>query len=123
MTPLCFGGSFNPVHLAHMKCSYIAAKEAYFSDVALIPTYQPVLKDPNYQILAPEHRLNLLMLAIEAFDSPGVNYQVQTMEFNRTTPSYTIDTATELLRQGWPTVNWLIGADQLFKPASVASIF
>jgi len=46
-------------------------------------------------------------------DRSAVHFDVDDLELRRTGPSYTIDTARELLRRGWPQVWWLIGADML----------
>ena len=40
-------------------------------------------------------------------------FQVDDRELRRSGPSYTIDTASEFAREGWPAVNWLIGGDQV----------
>jgi nicotinate-nucleotide adenylyltransferase len=40
-------------------------------------------------------------------------FEVNDLETKRTGPSYTIDTARELKRQGWAKVSWLIGADMV----------
>jgi nicotinate-nucleotide adenylyltransferase len=40
-------------------------------------------------------------------------FEVNDLETKRTGPSYTIDTARELKRQGWDKVSWLIGADMV----------
>ncbi len=110
---LCFGGSFNPIHRAHLLCCNQAARQAGFQNVALIPTFQSPLKETNQDSIAPIHRLNMLLLAIEAFNSKEVCYQIETLELNRAKPSYTIETAEELLKKGHSKINWLIGADQL----------
>ena len=44
---------------------------------------------------------------------PSVRFNVDDLELKRTGPSYTIDTARELRRRGWPEVWWLVGADML----------
>jgi nicotinate-nucleotide adenylyltransferase len=40
-------------------------------------------------------------------------FSVTDVEIRRTGPSFTVDTARELRRQGMDPVNWLIGADML----------
>jgi nicotinate-nucleotide adenylyltransferase len=40
-------------------------------------------------------------------------FEVESLEIERTGPSYTIDTARELTRRGWGRASWLIGADML----------
>src|SRR5213078_1488305 len=38
-------------------------------------------------------------------------FEVETLELERSGPSYTLDTALELKRRGRKELNWLIGAD------------
>ncbi len=40
-------------------------------------------------------------------------FETNDIELRRSGPSYTIDTARELKRQGWSSVAWLIGSDTL----------
>lgn len=113
MRTLCFGGSFNPIHNAHLACSGAAAKEAGFGRVVLIPSHQPVLKSRSYDLAPAEHRLAMLMLAVRDYRYPGISYDIDPRELERDGPSYTIDTANDLLSNGWRDVHWLIGADQV----------
>jgi nicotinate-nucleotide adenylyltransferase len=116
MRTLCYGGSFNPVHNAHLACSLASARALRAERVLMIPSHQPVLKSRAYDLAAPEHRVAMLMLAIEsAREQDQVAYDLDTVELERDGPTYTIDTAHALLaRPGWSTpIDWLIGADQL----------
>ncbi|MBC7782783.1 MAG: nicotinate (nicotinamide) nucleotide adenylyltransferase [Burkholderiales bacterium] len=114
MNALCFGGSFNPVHNAHLQCSIIAARQAGFNRVVLIPTGQPALKDDDYQIASAADRVAMLRLATKSVTDPQTAVEIDTLEIDRAGgPSYTIDTVRALRDRGWLSVNWLIGADQL----------
>ncbi len=113
MTTLCFGGSFNPVHNAHLACSQAAARAAGFGRVLLIPSHQPVLKARAYDLAPAEHRVAMLLLAAEAWSTPDLTYEIDPLELERNGPTYTIDTVEILLKRGLPRVDWLIGADQL----------
>lgn len=109
MALLCFGGTFNPIHHAHLICARAAAEAGGFERVVLIPAAQPPHK-PGLQELAPAaDRLEMCRLAI----SGSKLFSVDDIELRRAGPSYTIDTARELVRRGWPKVHWLIGADML----------
>lgn len=109
MAKLCFGGSFNPIHCAHLICARHAADRLGFSSVVLIPSAQPPHK-PDAADLAPAtHRIRMCHLAVAGCDG----FEVNDLETRRTGPSYTIDTARELKRQGWDKVSWLIGADMV----------
>jgi nicotinate-nucleotide adenylyltransferase len=109
MAKLCFGGSFNPIHCGHLICARHVAERLGFSSVVLIPSAQPPHK-PNATDLAPTtHRVRMCHLAVAGCD----DFEVNDLETKRTGPSYTIDTARELKRQGWDRVSWLIGADMV----------
>jgi nicotinate-nucleotide adenylyltransferase len=113
---LCFGGSFNPVHRAHLVCSAAAARGAGLGGVRLILAARPPLKDDSYAIAAAADRLAMLRLAAaDAAYEPttrDVAFVVDDRELRRAGKSYTIDTVEELRREG-ADVHWLIGADQL----------
>jgi nicotinate-nucleotide adenylyltransferase len=113
MHRLCFGGSFNPIHNAHLICSTAAARAAGFARVVLIPSHQPLLKHAQYALASAEDRLKMLDLAISDVPRDGVEFEIDPIEINRRGPSYTIDTVEALRARGWESVDWLIGADQL----------
>ncbi len=113
MRSLCFGGSFNPVHNAHLGCSLAAAKSLQFDRVLLIPSHQPVLKSKSYDLAPAEHRLAMLVLACESMKSCSVDYDIDPIELTRDGPTYTIDTVNALTVGGGQKIDWLIGADQL----------
>jgi nicotinate-nucleotide adenylyltransferase len=107
---LCFGGTFNPIHHAHLICARAVAEAAGFDRVTLIPSAQPPHK-PNatgVAAVAPaEDRLAMCRLAVEG----DAMFEVNDLELHRAGPSYTIDTVRQLNREGWPEVSWLIGGD------------
>lgn len=109
MAKLCFGGSFNPIHHGHLICGRAAAEALGFEQILLIPSAQPPHKPGSTDLAAPRHRLEMCRRAVA--DDPL--FAVDDLEMTRTGPSYTIDTARELRRRGWPEVYWLIGADML----------
>jgi nicotinate-nucleotide adenylyltransferase len=112
---LCLGGSFNPIHDGHLRSAKAAAEARGFDGVLLIPSAQPPHK-PDATNLAPAaDRLNMTRLAAEFVNAqnPPVRFDVDDLEIRRAGPSYTIDTARDLRRRGWPQVWWLIGADML----------
>src|SRR3954469_12040258 len=104
MARLWFGGSFNPIHHAHLICARAAAEARGMERVVLVPTYQPPHKLLTAEIAAAEDRLAMCHLAAAGSDL----FEVSDVELERGGPSFTIDTVRELKRQGHPEVHWLI---------------
>lgn len=109
MPTLWFGGSFNPIHHAHLICARAVAEAHNFDRVVLVPSAQPPHKPAAPDLVAPEHRLQMCRLAVA--DDPL--FEVDDLELHRTGPSYTIDTVRTLRARGHSSVTWLIGADML----------
>ena len=107
MRRLCFGGSFNPIHHGHLIGARAVAEAAGFDHVVLVPSAFPPHKLRATGMAPAEHRLAMCRLAVEGDGA----FEVNDLELTRTGPSYTIDTARELRREGWNEVHWLIGAD------------
>lgn len=84
------GGTFNPIHIAHL----ILAEEALFKlnldKVIFVPAYIPPHKSVEGG-LKPQDRLRMVELAIE--DNPA--FEVSTFEIDSKTKSYSIDTLKE----------------------------
>lgn len=89
-----FGGTFDPVHLGHLRAAEEAENTLGLSEVLLVPAGQPMLK-PSPPVTSAEHRLQMLRLAI--VNKPS--FRVSEIEIKRPGPSYTVDTLEELLRQ------------------------
>lgn len=103
------GGSFDPVHNAHLALAQAALAHLRLDSVELIPAAEPWQKD---QLGASaEHRVAMLELAIAA--SPGLC--VNRIEINRAGPTYTLDTLRELRAGDDPAHQyvWILGSDQL----------
>jgi nicotinate-nucleotide adenylyltransferase len=88
------GGTFNPVHYAHL---FIAeeVRSAYGYDAAIfVPANQPVHKDPS-PILPAAQRLEMLRRAVMGCPE----FIVVESEIKRGGPSYSIDTVEELVEK------------------------
>jgi nicotinate-nucleotide adenylyltransferase len=89
-----YGGSFNPVHLGHLRCALEVGERANLDRVKLVPARMPPHK--NAAGIAPaEHRVAMLEAAING--ESGL--EVDPLELEREGPSYTIDTLRELRRR------------------------
>ncbi|WP_144635765.1 nicotinate (nicotinamide) nucleotide adenylyltransferase [Bordetella genomosp. 13] len=98
------GGSFDPVHDAHVALAEAAIRSLGLAEVQLIPAANPWQRAPLKA--APEHRLRMLELAIAGH--PGL--VANPIEIARGGATYTIDTLRALPPGRYV---WLLGADQL----------
>jgi nicotinate-nucleotide adenylyltransferase len=102
-----FGGSFDPVHNAHVALAQIALDHLQLDEVRWIPAGQPWQKTRS---LAPaEHRAAMVALAIQG----EPRFTLERCELDRNGPSYTLDTVREL-QAAQPGAQWflIIGQDQ-----------
>lgn len=99
------GGSFDPVHCAHVALALQAKRELGLDEVQLIPAGQPWQRAPLSA--SPAHRIAMLNLAIQGHAGLVVN----PIETERTGPTYTIDTLLSL--PAGHQYYWILGADQL----------
>ncbi len=104
------GGSFNPIHVAHVRMAEAAREALGLDRVLFIPARLPPHKLTTD--LAPEaDRLAMSRLAVQ--DVPG--FEVSDVEMRRSGASYTIDTIEALRREFGPDAEFffLIGSDTL----------
>ena len=86
-----FGGTFDPIHLAHLAVAE-AARDAFgLRRVLFIPAAQPPHK-PGRDISPVEDRLAMVEAAVEG--NPA--FEISRLEIERSGPSYTVDTLTAL---------------------------
>jgi nicotinate-nucleotide adenylyltransferase len=102
-----FGGTFDPVHTAHLALARSARDELALDEVRWIPAGQPWQKERA--ISAAAHREAMVRLAIEG--EPKMS--LERIELERPGPSYTLDTVRELQARE-PGATWflVIGQDQ-----------
>ncbi len=96
------GGTFDPIHNGHLIVAEEARARVNLAETLFVPAGQPWLK-MDRPISAVEHRVEMVRLAIA--DKPY--FKLSTVDIDRASPSYTIDTIADLQGQ--------IGAeDELF---------
>jgi len=101
-----FGGSFDPVHLGHLKTAKSIKKELNFERLFLLPCHEPVHKNSLHY--SPKQRLEMLNLAIKDYPS----LEIDTREINREGNSYMIDTLADLAEEfKGKTICLIIGMD------------
>ncbi len=104
------GGSFDPIHLAHLVMADSCLDLAGLDRVTFVVAASPPHKQDRR--LAPAaDRLAMTRLAVA--DHPGIT--VDDREMRRSGPSWTIDTVRGLLADHPPPdrLSWIIGADSL----------
>lgn len=99
------GGSFDPVHLAHIALAQTARAALNLDDVQLIPAADPWQRGPLAATAV--HRMAMLDLATAGHAQLHVN----PVEIQRGGPTYTIDTVRQLPLD--TDYFWILGADQL----------
>lgn len=83
------GGSFNPVHIGHVRMAIEVREQLGFDRMELVPAKQPPHKSGK-DILPFDLRLELVERAIEGVPGLGTN----PLEGERSGPSFTCDTLT-----------------------------
>jgi len=102
-----FGGSFDPVHSAHLEVARRALSQIPCDEVWFLPAAHAVHKPAGAQVDAT-HRRAMLDLALE-----GTNgLTICDLELDHGTPRRSLESLTELAER-WPLYRWyfLIGED------------
>ena len=99
------GGSFDPVHRAHIELAKAALDTLALDEVQLLPAKQPWQK-PTLAASTAD-RLAMLQLAVKS--TPGLT--INAIELDRPGKTYTLDTLQALPAEH--QYYWLLGADQL----------
>jgi nicotinate-nucleotide adenylyltransferase len=102
------GGTFDPIHLGHLKIITEIAKK--FEKVIVIPTGEPWLKATK-PIATGEQRVAMVQTAVNSLNLAD-QVVVSAIEVKRAGPSYAIDTVTEL-KKIYPQANFtlVLGSD------------
>ncbi|MBX7150893.1 nicotinate-nucleotide adenylyltransferase [bacterium] len=109
-----FGGTFNPVHTAHLIIAETVRDRLNLDRVLFIPSPRPPHKH-NEDMLPFEHRFRMTQLAIAGHES----FECSDIENSHTDPSYTV-TTLGLLQKRYPAAEFflIIGADSLVQFSS-----
>ncbi|MFC2108081.1 nicotinate-nucleotide adenylyltransferase [Candidatus Bipolaricaulota bacterium] len=105
-----FGGTFNPLHNAHIEVAKAALGQYELSRIVFVPNGIPPHKE---QVLGldKEARFEMVRRAIESMPE----FTVSRVEVDREGPSYTIDTI-RALKDDYPQgICFIVGADRLLK--------
>ena len=104
------GGTFNPIHYAHLLSAEEVRDGLGYDKILFIPSARPPHKDSR-DIIDPEHRYQMTLLAT----SDNANFEVSRIELDRVGPSFAIQTIKELqISYGEECdLAFIIGADSL----------
>jgi nicotinate-nucleotide adenylyltransferase len=104
-----FGGTFDPIHMAHLRAALEAAEEIGLDKVLFMPCAQP--PHPKHVMASNDDRLKMLELAVA--DNPM--FGVSDLEARLGGTSYTVR-SLQTIRNENPeaSIFFLIGADAFF---------
>jgi nicotinate-nucleotide adenylyltransferase len=105
-----FGGTFNPLHNAHIQVALTALEQYGLTEILFIPNGIP----PHKQALdgvTKEDRYRMVKAAI----GPYGRFRVSRIEIDRDGPSYTIDTIRALKDDCKEGICFIVGADRLLE--------
>lgn len=103
------GGTFDPVHNAHLMIAAQAWAAAGLDRVILMPAGTPPHKEER-SLTAAEHRLRMAQLAVERMDG----YEVSDLEISTPGTDYTVDTLHMLKKQlPGAKLHFIFGGDSL----------
>ncbi len=106
------GGTFDPVHNAHLAMARAALQVLKLKRVLLIPTGNPKYRKPA--VAADRHRVEMLRLALAG----DARLEIDLRELQPGASGYTVDTLRALHAEGLTDLYLLMGADQYSKLAS-----
>lgn len=104
------GGTFNPIHYAHLLSAEEVRAGLGYDQILFVPSARPPHKDSR-DIIDPEHRYQMTLLATQA----NPDFEVSRIELDRVGPSFAIQTIKELQAFYGEDCNlaFIIGADSL----------
>ena len=109
-----FGGTFDPVHTAHLIMAESVREQMHLDKVLFVPSANPPHKDAD-KLTDPKKRLEMVRMAISSNDS----FEASSIEIEKGSTSYTVDTLASLreVYRGAEQVKLylIIGLDQLIE--------
>ncbi len=104
-----FGGTFNPVHIGHIRGAISTYETFKLDKVLFLPIGIPPHKKDN--VAAAEYRYQMLKMAIDGLEG----FEISRLELDSDTVNYTIDTVREL-KKLYPSdeLFFMVGTDAFF---------
>ena len=109
------GGTFNPIHLGHIKLAQIAYEQLKLDTIWFMPAKNPPHKN-NDSIVSEQDRVNMIKLAINEYKY----FQLSDIELKRdgtTYTSYTMEYLHSLAKNNQNYANeyfFIVGSDSIF---------
>jgi len=103
-----FGGTFDPIHHGHLACARYVLQHCHLASIRLMPCHLP----PHRATPGVSSIQRAEMVALAIADEPQM--QLERLELNRNTASYTVDSLQHLKAQ-FPNTRlaFIIGMDSL----------
>ncbi|MFH1625035.1 MAG: nicotinate-nucleotide adenylyltransferase [Pseudomonadota bacterium] len=106
-----FGGTFNPIHLGHLRAAEEIRESFELQQVIFIPSAIPPHKEAK-KIVSPLHRIEMVNLAIKGNRS----FSASDIEIKRSGKSYSIETVDHITRiHGWGLNSFFIMGIDAFR--------
>lgn len=106
-----FGGSFDPVHNAHVNIVKHLIDSSIIDNIIVIPSFSPPHK-ANRTVASFHHRAEMLKIAFQGINAAVVD----TVEKDLSIPGYSINTIIHFKKK-YPSDNlfWIMGTDSLIE--------
>jgi len=106
-----FGGSFDPIHSAHLMVAHEVAHRLVLDSVLFVPAQVSPLKQASDAMFTGEERARLVEIAVA--DNPC--FALSTVDLDRQPPSFTVDTLALLAQALGPRtrLHFVMGLDSL----------
>lgn len=103
------GGTFDPIHFAHLRLAEEAREEFKLERIVFIPAAVPPHKT-GWKISSFVDRYEMVRLATRS----NPFFQVSNIESQRPSTSFSVDTVQEM-KKHYPDLAFLMGADQILE--------
>ena len=88
------GGTFNPIHNAHLMMAQAAYEQYKLDEIWFMPSAKPPHKNQD-EIAEKEHRKRMVQFAIDKIPY----FKISNIEYKRAGKTYTYDTLVELKKE------------------------
>jgi nicotinate-nucleotide adenylyltransferase len=91
------GGTFDPIHFAHLAAAEHSLREIGLEKVIFVPAGNPYFKDLN-SISSAEDRFSMVKLALEGKEY----FEISRIELDRSGPSFSVETIESMKNHLYP---------------------